>query len=148
MVKEVLHTMPACKQLAAKFAYPAVTAAVILSSMPALARVSRTPRTGGAIHVEAETYNVNTAVNLDGLLIRDVACEDASGGRAVEGISSPGESIELRLVLSEPRCFSDSLTSAGAVGAVRSFRILFFDEFTFELVAEDLVTTGPGLGFG
>ncbi len=103
------------------------------------------PCQAAGFRIEAESFI--DANDLGGTQIVVVGCTYASGGVAVGGLDGPGEWIEFRLELSSTTTFVDSLRSAGLVGEVRHFSVLFLSGGDPVGAPGDTVTSGPGLGF-
>ncbi len=103
-----------------------------------------TAGTSGTLSLEAEDYV--SSVDAGGALITIVGCSAARGGLAVDGLDVAGDYIEWNLSLAQPFSFRDSLRSAGAIGLVRKYAILFLPAGGGSPVASDTLTTPAGLG--
>jgi hypothetical protein len=101
-------------------------------------------RTAEAVQLEAEDYVAS--MNVGGSPIQMVGCSAARGGLAVDGVDYAGDYIEWSLSLAQEFVFRDSLRSAGAVGLVRRYAVLFLPAGGGPPVASDTLTTTPGLG--
>jgi len=103
-------------------------------------------RTAAVQSLEAE--DATTVQNVGGNAIVTVLCGAARGGLAVDGVDWVGDWIEWNLTLPEEFTFRDSLRSAGAIGLVRKFVVLFLPAAGGPPVAGDTLTTSAGAGFG
>jgi hypothetical protein len=117
--------------------------AAILLCTPFLSREAAAG-TAEAMQLEAEDYVA--ALDVGGNPIGIVGCSAARGGLAVDGVDYAGDYLEWSLSLTRTFVFRDSLRSAGAVGLVRKYAILFLPAAGGSPVATDTLTTSPGLG--
>jgi len=101
-------------------------------------------RTAEAVQLEAEDYV--ESMNVGGNPIQMVGCSAARGGLAVDGVDYEGDYIEWSLSLAQEFVFRDSVRSAGAVGLVRRYAVLFLPAGGGPPAASDTLTTTPGLG--
>jgi hypothetical protein len=119
---------------------PLILIASLLFSGSAAGTVSR---------IEAETMFNHSEINCGADLLSVVSCPSASGFQAVEGVDCDGEYIDLHLTVSGPGtfCFSDSVSSAGAVGLYRTYRIDFLrDTIGRTILFSDTLRTIEGTG--
>jgi hypothetical protein len=98
--------------------------------------------------IPLEAEDMSGAHNAGGAAISYVGCTAARGGLAVDGVDSPGDYIEWPLSLAQDFVFRDSLRTAGAIGVVRQFAILFLPAGGGPPAASDTLVTLPGAGIG
>jgi len=98
--------------------------------------------------VQLEAENMVASHNVGGGAIGYVSCGAARGGLAVDGVDTPGDYIEWPLTLAQDFVFRDSLRTAGSIGVVRQFAILFLPSGGGPPVAADTLITLPGAGIG
>ncbi len=104
------------------------------------------PQRAAAATVGFEAENYVASLDLGGDPIRITTCVDARGGLAVNGVDYQGDYIQWSLSLPSSFVFRDSLRSAGAVGLVRRFVVLFLPAGGSTPVAADTLVTPPGKG--
>lgn len=128
------HRRPAARAVA-----PLVAAAVFL----VFSAAAPAPE---IIRLEAEDFVA--ADTASGPYLAVVSDSHASGNLAVAGFDTPGTWLEYELVLAAPFRFKTSVRSAGGVGLVRTFEILFTPAGAPQPAAADTVVTPPGSGVG
>ena len=102
-----------------------------------------------SLRFEAEDAEaMNRFHDLGGIPIIRKACDDASGGVAIEGLDLDGEYLEFDLELFEPWCFTDSLRCAGALDGNWEFRVEFINAEEGQPGARDWVPSVVGRGIG
>lgn len=97
----------------------------------------------GAITVEAE--NFVASYNAGGEDIYWLGCSGASGGRAVEGVDTAGDWIEIAVDVPETYVYTDTLRSAGNSGEESYFQVTIGGAYPG---GGDVVSTYHTLGMG
>lgn len=98
-----------------------------------------------AILVEAE--NFVASYNAGGSSIAWVSCSGASGGRAVEGVDTVGDWIEIMVTVAETYGYADSLRSAGEYDVQSDLEMRIFGAYPGGGdVASAYHTIGQGIG--
>ena len=105
------------------------------------------PAAAGSWRYEAE--NINPAsCHVAGGVIGAVACDDASGGLALEGLTMLGDWAEITVIFDRATCFNDSIRCAGPLQSSWQFLVEFRPEDSPDSVVarnEHPSVTGRGI---